>query len=216
MKPYRNPFLFPLYAGIFFALVLGIVVGILVAKNTASVITPYSPPGGVVNMQPLDMNKRDDFFGGAIIVPPGYFVTNDSMLVSYASQGGMAPPRVILMKGYQVLGEEAYYDAVTKNPSHECIAMWTTGGVGSIDAWESDILQFMGKRIEKTDISVGKRNAQVYTLEKKEGNIYEAMLQVSEKNGGTTYYFNTCNTKNKQDFTHVISSLKLRADLLLQ
>jgi hypothetical protein len=152
------------------------------------------------------------FFRSQITIPDGYFVTDDNMLVSYASQGGMAPPRVILMKGYQLLDEEKYYDAITKNPGDECIAVWTTQGFSKIEDWNSSITQYNGKLTNKETITVGKRNAEMYTLQRKEGNVYVGFLQVGDKDD-TTYYFNTCNDKNKQDYKSVIASLKLRGDV---
>jgi hypothetical protein len=211
-KPYVPNFLVLLGSGF-----VGICIGMLIHYTLpVQRATPSMPEqDGVVNMPALNPENQQEFFMSQIITPSGYYVTSQDMITSFDTMGGMAPPRLILMKGYQVLGEPQYYKQVTDNPSHECIVIWATMGFPKIEDWNYSITRFSGKMIEKEQIQVGKRLATMYTMQGKNSNTYIAFLPLQDKEE-TTYYFNTCNTKNKKDFIAVIQSLKFRADLDLQ
>ncbi len=161
-----------------------------------------------------DSTPQSEYFRAQIQVPSDYYATDDQMLDAYDSQGGMAPPRIILMKGYQILPNENYYTKVTDNPTNECIAIWSTLGFGSIDDWNQSITQFAGKLTDQVAIQVGQRQADMFLMTKASGNVYIAYLPIKGP-GGLSYYFNTCNTKNKTDFINVIKSIKFRGDLSL-
>ena len=135
------------------------------------------------------------------------------MLESYDSQGGMAPPRLILMKNHQVLGSENYFSEVTTGTKNDCIAIWTTKGISSIDEWNSNITRFKGAYEDKAEIDVGSRKAEMYTVSSAKRSNFIAFLKVNNLDGGTSYFFHTCNTHNKTDFVDVIRSLKLKADI---
>ena len=169
------------------------------------------------NQETIKVNMSavpNEYFGAQVTSPGDYFVSTDSMLTAYNTQGGIAPPRIILMKGYQVTNSETYYKEVTDNPKHECIAVWATGGFSSIDDWSSSILQLPeGDVSENTTVKVGDREATVRKKTVDGKAIYEAYVQVSTADGGVSYYLNTCNAENKEDFLNVLKSLKIRADL---
>ena len=101
-----------------FVLVIILVIALIGNKvskspNPNSYLTPKSATKSI-NMYPLGDNQPD-YFGFNITAPYSYFATSDEMLVSFDSQGGMAPPRLILMKGYQVMGEYDYQQQILQN-----------------------------------------------------------------------------------------------------
>lgn len=155
----------------------------------------------------------NNYFRAQLIAPSDYFATDDSMIEDYSSQGGMAPPRLILMKNHQVFSN-SYYRNITTNASNECIIIFSTMSMGShaLDAWNTNITQFNGQLTDKEVLAIGGRNAQIYKMVRKEGNIYVGLLEIGDKND-TSYYFHTCNTNNKTDFINVIKSMKFRGDI---
>lgn len=163
-----------------------------------------------VNMYPFDFDQTN-FSGFNVEIPYSYFVTSDEMLVDYDSQGGSAPPRLILMKGYQLLGERDYYDHIYKNPSSSCIALWSTKGFTKIDDWNQNVVNFKGPLLEQEDIPVGTRSAQIFKTKGELDDMYVGFLPINDSDN-TSYFFNTCNTKNKSDLINTIKSLKFRGD----
>ncbi|OGE14705.1 hypothetical protein A3F00_03505 [Candidatus Daviesbacteria bacterium RIFCSPHIGHO2_12_FULL_37_11] len=162
----------------------------------------------IINFPGHEKVAESDYFRGQITAPSSYYVTTDDMLTSYDSQGGMAPPRLILMKRFQVFSK--YYDSIN-NPSNECIAIWSTNGFRSADDWNNNLTQFEGKLNNKEEFTIGTRTAEVYEVVKKGGNLFIGFLPIG--NNHTTYYFNTCNPNNKSDLLSVMKSIKFRGDI---
>jgi len=184
-----------------------------------AVITQTSAPtssAAIFNLNGGDPSLK--YFISQITAPGDYFATDDNMLESYLSQGGMAPPRLILMKNYQVsagaMEDQSNYDAIFHQLKNDCIAIWSTNGFTSIEDWNSNITQFKGPLSENQNIAVGKRTAHMAMMSTSQGNIYVAFLSIGNKDN-TSYYFNTCNTDNKSDFVQVIQSIKFRDDVSL-
>ena len=165
-----------------------------------------------INMSPISRDQSD-YFGFNITAPYSYFATSDEMLVSYDSQGGMAPPRLILMKGYQVMGEDNYFKQVTNNPSDVCIAIWTTMGYNKTEYWLSS-RGFSENISDKEEITIGDRTAGVYKTSNAATDIFVGFLPIDDERQ-TSYFFNTCNTSNKEDLISTMKSLKLRSDINL-
>lgn len=162
----------------------------------------------------INLNSGIDsltYFKGQISAPNDYFATDDNMIEPYNTQGGMAPPRLILMKGYQVTADN-YWNNIHQS-KNDCIVINSTNGENSINDWNS-LVGFGFKEIltENEKISVGVRSAQIYTLNKKDGDIYVGFLSIGNKDN-TSYYFHSCNANNKTDFINVIQSIKFRDDI---
>jgi len=158
------------------------------------------------------------FFKSQIEAPPNYYITDDEMLSDFASQGGMAPPRLILMKSNQVLGSQNYFKIVTSESKNDCITIWSTMGMDSIESWvslvnlnNSNSNSANIKLSSKENFKIGKREATVYFLSGIR-NVYVGFLPIGDKDS-TTYFFNSCNTNNKEDFLNVMRSIKFRGDL---
>lgn len=196
---------------IIIAISLITIVGVKLSKSPLNDYTAQpSQATKSINMYPLGMDQPD-YFGFNVVVPYSYLATSDEMLVSYDSQGGMAPPRLILMKGYQVIGENDYYDLVTSNPSDVCIAIWTTMGYNSADDWLSN--RSLSEKLEdKEELAIGTRTAEVYKATNGSNDLFVGFLPIGDENE-TSYFFNTCNTSNKSDLIDVMKSLKLRSDI---
>ncbi len=162
-----------------------------------------------INLSSINSSDPLDYFGVQIIAPSTYFVTSDTMLESYDSQGGMAPPRLILMKNHQIFGNN--YNEITTSSLNDCIVIWSTMSFNSIDEWNGNVTNFKGELKNQETLEVGSRNASLYLRSMASGNIYTAFLAIGDKNK-TSYYFHTCNTNNKKDFVSVIKSMKFRRD----
>ena len=171
-----------------------------------------SPSGtNLINMASHATDETLVFFSAQVRAPSDYYATLDAMLDPYDTQGGMAPPRLILMKGHQVLGTENYFDEVTKNSKDDCIVIWSTKYMEGIESWNG-LVGFEGELVNKRQISVGERTADIYNLQRKVGENYVGILEIGDSNG-TSYFFHTCNTNNESDFLSVISSMKFRGDV---
>ena len=59
------------------------------------------------------------------------------MLEDYNSQGGMAPPRLILMKNHQVFNNN--YHELMNNSANDCIVIFSTMSLNSINEWDGTI-----------------------------------------------------------------------------
>lgn len=180
-----------------------------------------TPPGNSQSSNMVIFNLNGGapnlkYFISQISAPNNYYATDDNMIDSYATQGGMAPPRVILMKNYQVTGsslsgQSDYYSAIRQS-KNDCIVIWSTDGFSSIDDWNNTVTSLKGNLTEHQEISVGTRKAQMYKMLKSEGDIYVALLQIGNKDN-ISYYFHTCNANNKSDFINVVQSIKFRDDI---
>lgn len=185
--------------------VLGYLGGILSSNKfqQSTVTQPYVP----VNITGVTL----PYFTSQIQAPRTYFATPDTMIESYLSQGGMAPPRLILMKGYQVSGKDTEYLSAIKNPTHDCIVIWSTNGLNTIADWNQIIPNTQGIVSQSQEIIIGNRKAQIHMIQKNEGNILVGLLNIGNSDK-TSYFFHTCNVHNKQDFTDIIRSIKFRDD----
>lgn len=164
--------------------------------------------------------------------PSTYFATSDEMLMSYDSQGGLAPPRLLLTKGVQPLGTNTEgfidYRNVLKNDS--CIMVWSTEGYTTFDDWEYLVypleipLDLGGIESKRNDVNV------ISTLSKKIGKFevlirevkdatypqrMEALVKIPEDKKDTSYFFHTCNTSNKEDLNTVLQNFDVRGNLNL-
>lgn len=164
-----------------------------------------------VNMYPFDFDDAG-FSGFNIEIPYSYYVTSDEMLVSYDSQGGMAPPRLILMKGYQVMGEDDYMDHILNNPSFPCVAIWSTRAFEDGNDWNNLITQSKSPLSEIETINVGSRSAQIFETSNEFGKLYSGFLPINDAEQ-TSYYLHTCNDTNKSDLIDIMKSFKFRGDV---
>ncbi len=151
------------------------------------------------------------YYTAQLKVPAGYYATDDDMLTSYKSQGGMAPPRLILMKNYQVRAD-AFMEAIQR-PDDDCVVVWSTQGFDGIDDW-MELTGLKGPLTQQQFLPTNERKAVSYRMSKTGGDIYVGFLPINNAQD-TTYFFHTCNTENKSDFISVIQSLKFRDDLQL-
>lgn len=199
------------------ALVLGYYLGFLkynVQQSPANNQQTSKSSENKVNFSTDLENASLKYFTGQVTSPSSYFVTDDKMVVSYDTQGGMAPPMLVLMKSHQVLPSQNtnYYQDLMQNNKDECILVWGTNGETSIEDWQSGILQIKGALQNPEQITVGTRKAMLYLMKDNGGDKYVAFLPIGNSDE-TSYYFNTCNSSNKSDFVNVIKSLKLRGDI---
>ncbi len=157
----------------------------------------------------LHGNPESEYSTFQITSPIDYFATDDEMLTSYDTQGGRAPPRIILVKGYQVSGRD--YLSEIRQSRNDCIVIWSTNGFDSVDDWNQN-LGFKGILNEIEQIAVGTRQVKLYKMKKNDGEIFEAFLSIGNEKK-RTYFFHTCNKNNQLDFIEVIQSIKFRDDL---
>lgn len=169
-------------------------------NSNNSEIVRFNLNGGAPNLK---------YFISQIRAPSDYFATDDNMIDSYLSQGGMVPPRIILMKDHQVSGNN-YYSEIHQS-KNDCIVIWSTNGFNEIDDWNNNVTTFKGTLTENQTIKVGTRKAQIYKMVKNDGDIFVALLQIGNSDN-TTYFFHTCNINNRSDFINVIQSIKFRDD----
>lgn len=163
-----------------------------------------------VNMTPVADNNG---FGFQVTYPSDYFATVDQMLVDYGSQGGSAPPRLILMKNFQVTDGDNFYSQIA-DPANTCISIWTTMSFDSIDDWYNAQIFTRPELKNKAQLAIGSRKADVYEAKSDKGDILVGFLPLGDAQS-TSYYFQTCNNSNRADFESVLKSLKLRSDLNL-
>lgn len=168
----------------------------------------------IINLSNWSENASLKYFSAQVTAAGSYWATDDNMLEPYNSQGGMAPPRLILMKNYQVLvtPDNGYFLDFLKDSKNDCIAIWATNGESSIEDWQSGILQIKGNIQNPEQITVGSRKATLYLLKEESKESYIAYLPI-ENTDKTSYYFYTCNLNNKSDFVRVIQSIKFRGDI---
>jgi len=196
----------------------GIVIGILVilVMYPNRITTSSSSKEGnneINNTFSSGDSRIDDYFAFKINAPKDYFATTDQMLTSYLTMGGMAPPRLVLSKNSQLLGDDSgnYLNKVWNYNSNDCMSIWTTGGLSSIEEWLDLPSLEIGELSNKESIKSGSRNIDIYKLKVKSGNVYVAFMPI-KNDFSTSYFFRTCNENNKEDLVNVIKSLKLRID----
>lgn len=151
------------------------------------------------------------YFTAELKVPAGYYATDDDMLTAYDSQGGMAPPRLILMRNDQV-HSDSFMEAIQK-PDDDCVVVWSTQDFDDVNDW-TELIGLTGLLTEQQFVPTNERKAVTYRMTKTDREIYVGFLPVNNADN-TTYFFHTCNTENKKDFVSVIQSLKFRDDLRL-
>ena len=210
-------------------IIIGTVVGVLISRylyNSGSQISSTRTLQNQreyrnINMSNWSKDVAIGYFSGKGEIPHDYLATSDTMLENYASQGGSAPPRLILMKNIQSLvsDKSSYINDIT-NPSNTCIVIYSTNGFDSIESWVGS-----GRKLSNEEkIVVGKRTASIYQHmpSKEDTGIYNSLSTGKSfvgflaigNNDSSSYYFQTCNFDYKDDFVHVIKSLQLRPDLL--
>lgn len=180
-------------------------------------------------------NTSFEYMDGQISAPSDYYVTDGTMITRYQTMGGSAPPLLVLTKNSQFLinkntlskssPTDVSFDSLDlasfDNVNDDCIMIWATLGgdndtiLSNNSTFDSGWEDYAGTVTDRSEIMVDKRKAEVYTLAEKNKDIYIALLSIGDK-GGTDYFFNTCNTDNKQDFISIIKSLKFRGDLSFQ
>lgn len=178
-----------------------------------------SSTSNIINLQSFSDNPDLVNFSAQVDAPSFYYVTDDDMITFYGSQGGMAPPRLILNKNFQFLDTENYYKFVTTPSTNDCINIWSTGSISDIESWIG-LLGLNGSNAdsskihlsEKESFNVGKRTADIYKLTEEKGEILVGFIKIGDK-FSTSYFFNSCNTNNKTDLINLIKSIKFRGDL---
>ncbi len=195
-------------------MVIGILIILLIYPNKEIVSSEFKEGGNEINNTFSSGDSRiDDYFAFKIIAPKEYLATTDQMLSSYLTQGGMAPPRLVLNKNHQIMGTDNgdFIGKVWSYNANDCISIWTTGGLSSIEQWLDLPSLEIGELSGKETIKSGTRNVDLYNLKLKNGNIFVAFMPI-KNNFSTSYFFRTCNQNNKEDLVNVIKSLKLRID----
>lgn len=199
-------------------LLSGVVIGILILlliypNKVAAPGTTAEGMNEINNTFSSGDARIDDYFAFKISAPKEYFASTDQMLGSYLTVGGMAPPRLVLSKSQQILGDDNgdFLSKVWNHNQNDCISIWTTGGLSKVDEWLDLPSREIGELSEKENVKSGSRNADVYKLKLKNGNIYVAFMPI-KNDFSTSYFFRTCNENNKEDLINVIKSLKLRID----
>ncbi len=184
-------------------------------NNSPTVKSDYvTPASAIFNLTPA--TDTLSYFRAQVTAPGTYYATDDNMLVDYGSQGGGAPPRLILTKDHQVASNANKglpdYINLLEHSTSDCIIIWSTNGFSSLHDWNVNIMNLKEKLTDYEALQIGKRSAETYTTRSTKGDIYVAYLPIHNKDN-TSYFFNTCNTNNKEDFLSVIESLKFREDI---
>lgn len=150
--------------------------------------------------------------------PDKYVVTNDDLLSYFKSQGGSAPPVMMLTTNGQPLAlddeqNQRYLDTpgeVLKS-GKDCILIWQTMGFKSFQEWE----EFGGKSFEmETESSIHRG---IYSVKKrlaKDKESGEKQVQaIMNMPKDVGYFFQTCNTNSEKDLDLILRTFEIRGDL---
>lgn len=169
----------------------------------------------IVNMAALPLANRPDaeFFGYQIKYPSKYVVTTDEMITSYNSQGGQAPPRMILTVGKQPLGSSSSTDGSVDyskvlNGQQDCVAIWTTLSFSSLNDWRNNVST--GQKVQVLNSKEEKHGKYAFFVEDVMiGSVKktEALLKLPQN---VTYYIHTCNMNNKSDLQFILDNLAVK------
>ncbi|NTU47013.1 hypothetical protein HGA88_05290 [Candidatus Roizmanbacteria bacterium] len=194
-------------------------------KPTTTIPVNPKPSSGLntVNMSMLTSDDPNSSagkaaldFGFRVRFPARYYATTDEMMTSYLSQGGKAPPRILLTIEKQPLDtmvsgtDYIDYTKVIKS-GKECIAIWTTQGFSTFEAWRSiNADEFQSPVIASTsEKKMGKYSYKIEDVRYSHENISrrEALLVLPE---GVDYYIHTCSMSNIDDLDIVLNNLDIR------
>ncbi len=195
------------------------VTSVILVAILSSIITYLSLTPKSIKSQPTSLNTVNSkgyssdnlskYLSFQIKYPSNYFVTSDDMVTSYKSQGGMAPPRLILAKK-QLLDVNYYEDLQKMNKANDnCILIESTIGFTSPEDWRHEVI-FNGKDVtilseEKVE---GRKGEIIYHKISVDGeDKFESFIKMPED---ISYYFHTCGNKNKADFETVLKNFDIR------
>jgi hypothetical protein len=149
-----------------------------------------------------------------ISFPSEYYVVSDDMVSSYKSQGGMAPPVLILTTEKQALvkgskDDENYLDInEIEESGRKCVLIWSTSGFNSIESWYSHT----GKNyqvISENKTKEGKYEFLKRTALDKNRNIEVSQAFILFPNK-ISYFFNTCSTNSEKDLKVILQNFEVR------
>ncbi len=160
--------------------------------------------------------------------PSSYVVTSDDMIADYKSQGGMAPPRLILTKGAQPLkpsGPNGYDYASLFTDNKDCIMIHSTQGFKNIDDWEYTVypevipLAQGGSRLERNKVNVHSNNTIKVgdfdgIVREVSDEIYPRRIEIFVKmpDNSSSFFFHTCNMSTKEDLYKILEHFDIRGE----
>ncbi len=187
--------------------------GVSTNSGTTKAYISKSSISNKINFFSPGDEKRLAYFKGQITASSEYLVSSDDMVTYYGTQGGMAPPRLILTKSYQALPKKDYTDySYMDFGDNDCILVWSTNGFSTIEEWGETTESFDGGLENKEPVNINSRIADVYRTTNKGKGKYVAYLPIGNTDG-TSYFFETCNLNNRNDLENIIKSIKFMPDL---
>jgi hypothetical protein len=138
--------------------------------------------------------------------PSKYLVTSDSMLTSYDSEGGQAPPVLIFTLNSQPLKEDFYFYNLYHNES-DFIAIESTRGYRDISDWQnSSDFELISQDVEDYHGYDLERRIVKYT-----GDTYQTMEAFLLLEDDSSFFFQSRGNIPQEDFDCIVESLKIRA-----
>ena len=162
-------------------------------------------------LSPLDISDpRDPYFSYQLSFGQRYTATSDEMLTDFRSQGGSAPPRLILSTGLQPLStgtEQVSPWQLVEDNGNDCIIVWSTSGFTSFDDWNN--LQGKSFQVVSEKPYTSKNHRfDLRTVKDETGKEkFQALVKFPED---ITYLFTTCNTANQSDLETVLETFDVR------
>jgi hypothetical protein len=145
--------------------------------------------------------------------PARYLVTDDWMITSFQSQGGLAPPRLVFTTGSQLMGLRVTVDDLITARDQDCIMIWSTGGFASVGDWENSslvpvigALAVVSERSEK----LGAFTFVIREVAPQGGaHLLEAFVQLPND---LSYFFNTCTVDTRTDLLTILQTFQVRRE----
>jgi hypothetical protein len=142
--------------------------------------------------------------------PARYVATTGDMVTPYDTQGGLAPPLLILSLGAQPLADERRWQDVLRGTG-DCVMVWGTNGFDTLADWHRHVygnvagLAFDAQRPERQQ-RVGAWD--VVLQEVMIGGVVRAAALVRLP-GTFRFYVHSCNEQSGRDVLTVIENLEV-------
>lgn len=163
---------------------------------------------------------EDDYLSYQIRFPSDYVAVSGDMMTYFRTQGGMAPPTLVLIKPteysnlYSTIASEGdlsesnlIYEQETDN---RCLKIWNTKGFISQDLWY-DHVEIEDYTIDKEETKkLGRHTFEIryITTEWSSPTVKKtAFLSLGED---VTYFFETCDEDKEDDFESVLENFTIR------
>jgi hypothetical protein len=165
---------------------------------------------------PINYGDAGSYLSFRIKFPSKYIATTDSMITYYKTQGGMAPPALMLTADYQPLAKSEEEDQQyvlrykeIENSGHDCILVWNTVGFSSFEDWYNNIQNEQFDILSEEKQKINNFNVVKRAVMNKEthAKTFQALIQLPSE---VTYYLYTCNETPQKDLQTVLENLEIR------